>query len=385
MYSKDELASKSVTELLEIAKNNGVDINDPNNQEEIIYAILDKQAELEGMKNPLGTKRRRTRIVKKDTDRVYTVTGKEGENFDVKKSKATAQDSTAKEQAAAPGSDEAATPEAMLATMPKHRGRKSKKELELMAAAEAAKKNAEEQADGRQEEQPPYLNDDSVQPSTDAEQGTDAPKSDSAHTEHTGKSHVNENGNTPMNNSDTAHVQEDGSVPVPEAAYTEGGNSAADRENSNLIAQLQAHINAHNESTEHTPNSYDNGVWAGDPGDGTDFITVVDLPIEDQGAMPNYDMFDNPTSLPAVHQTAPTFQEAPAYAEPPAFDFTDIIEANGVLEIMPDGYGFLRSSDYNYLSSPDDVYVSVQQVKRYGLKTGDVVQCHVRPPHDGEK
>ena len=68
-----------------------------------------------------------------------------------------------------------------------------------------------------------------------------------------------------------------------------------------------------------------------------------------------------------------------------AYDFSDIITANGVLEVMPDGYGFLRSSDYNYLSSPDDVYVSVQQVKRYGLKTGDVVQCHVRPPRDGEK
>ena len=52
---------------------------------------------------------------------------------------------------------------------------------------------------------------------------------------------------------------------------------------------------------------------------------------------------------------------------------------------MPDGYGFLRSSDYNYLSSPDDVYVSTQQIKNYGLKTGDVVQCRVRPPHDGEK
>ena len=52
---------------------------------------------------------------------------------------------------------------------------------------------------------------------------------------------------------------------------------------------------------------------------------------------------------------------------------------------MPDGYGFLRSSDYNYLSSPDDVYVAANLIKRYGLKTGDVVQCHVRPPHDGEK
>ena len=53
--------------------------------------------------------------------------------------------------------------------------------------------------------------------------------------------------------------------------------------------------------------------------------------------------------------------------------------------MLQDGYGFLRSSDYNYLSSPDDIYVSPQQIKKYGLKTGDVVECTVRPPHDNEK
>lgn len=53
--------------------------------------------------------------------------------------------------------------------------------------------------------------------------------------------------------------------------------------------------------------------------------------------------------------------------------------------MLQDGYGFLRSSDYNYLSSPDDIYVSPQQVKKYGLKTGDVVACTVRPPHENEK
>ena len=67
------------------------------------------------------------------------------------------------------------------------------------------------------------------------------------------------------------------------------------------------------------------------------------------------------------------------------YDFSDLIKANGVLEVMPDGYGFLRSSDYNYLSSPDDVYIANNQIKQYGLKTGDVVECHVRPPHEGEK
>ena len=69
----------------------------------------------------------------------------------------------------------------------------------------------------------------------------------------------------------------------------------------------------------------------------------------------------------------------------PDFEFDGIIESEGVLEMMQDGYGFLRSSDYNYLSSPDDIYVSQSQIKLFGLKTGDTVRGNVRPPKEGEK
>lgn len=67
------------------------------------------------------------------------------------------------------------------------------------------------------------------------------------------------------------------------------------------------------------------------------------------------------------------------------FEFDGLVTAEGVLEIMPDGYGFLRSSDYNYLNSPDDIYVSQSQIKLFGLKTGDTVTGSIRPPKDGEK
>lgn len=66
-------------------------------------------------------------------------------------------------------------------------------------------------------------------------------------------------------------------------------------------------------------------------------------------------------------------------------DFDGLIENEGVLEIMQDGYGFLRSSDYNYLASPDDIYVSPSQIKLFGLKTGDTIQGQIRPPKEGEK
>ncbi|MBT0609067.1 transcription termination factor Rho [Aequorivita echinoideorum] len=69
----------------------------------------------------------------------------------------------------------------------------------------------------------------------------------------------------------------------------------------------------------------------------------------------------------------------------PDFEFDGIIESEGVLDIMQDGYGFLRSSDYNYLSSPDDIYVSQSQIRLFGLKTGDTVLGEVRPPKEGEK
>ncbi|MCQ2154498.1 MAG: transcription termination factor Rho [Bacteroidales bacterium] len=69
----------------------------------------------------------------------------------------------------------------------------------------------------------------------------------------------------------------------------------------------------------------------------------------------------------------------------PRIEYEGTVEATGVLEIMPDGYGFLRSSDYNYLNSPDDIYVSQQQIKANALKTGDTVTGEIRPPHEGDK
>ena len=87
-----------------------------------------------------------------------------------------------------------------------------------------------------------------------------------------------------------------------------------------------------------------------------------------------------------VNSEAPVSQQIhePKPIEKP-YEFDDILVGNGVLEIMSDGYGFLRSSDYNYLSSPDDIYVSQSQIKLFGLKTGDVVEGNIRPPKEGEK
>lgn len=78
----------------------------------------------------------------------------------------------------------------------------------------------------------------------------------------------------------------------------------------------------------------------------------------------------------------PNKQQAPAV---PLYNFDGFLQTSGVLEIMPEGFGFLRSGDFNYLASPDDVLVSHQQIKQYGLKNGDVVECEIAPPGEGDK
>ncbi|HRN92010.1 MAG TPA: transcription termination factor Rho [Ferruginibacter sp.] len=93
-------------------------------------------------------------------------------------------------------------------------------------------------------------------------------------------------------------------------------------------------------------------------------------------------------TMAAPAPSAPTaYKQQPYQRQPPVFniEFDGVILGEGVLEMMPDGYGFLRSSDYNYLSSPDDIYVSPSQIKLFGLKTGDTVYGSVRPPKEGEK
>jgi len=88
-------------------------------------------------------------------------------------------------------------------------------------------------------------------------------------------------------------------------------------------------------------------------------------------------------AAPSETQTSPTPEPSPKSSTPT--DFDNVIVNEGVLEIMADGYGFLRSSDYNYLTSPDDIYVSQSQIKLFGLKTGDNVRGCIRPPKEGEK
>lgn len=164
---------------------------------------------------------------------------------------------------------------------------------------------------------------------------------------------------------------------VPEAAFGVGGEESDsvnddDEQTLGLIERLQSKVQLQNGGKE---NAWNNAI-----AEGKDFVIIQDLPVEDNAVIPYYDMFDNPNTLD--NQAVSYDEDSELDSE---YDFSDIIRANGLLEIMPDGYGFLRSSDYNYLSSPDDVHLTVQQIRNNFLKTGDVVECSVRPPHGNEK
>ena len=432
MYSKEELQAKSVVQLKDIAKELGAKVKKSDNKGTIVYAILDAQAEQPAPE--AAPKRKRTRIATKKEDRVYSVHGNEGENFDVQKNQVLGPNGgetapqAMSETAPAPAVEEeiqfspaeqslqsAAQKQTLnqsgedieaqvLANFPKHRGRRSKAELEAIAEARAAaiRKHQAVKAEIEAQMAKDAQETANQQAATVAEQPEEAT----------------------ADNQQTAPEQTAPEQAAPEqAAVPEEQFSAGNAESANisgdLQAMLQAKMNAQNaaaapapapaeeakeEATEKTatdkkqesaPIYYTEGMkveldadgtWKGDPGDGTDFIPVVDIPIEDQAAIPTVDIFDRPTTPQTSHQHTPA--AAPAAKnkqEAPAYDFSNLVKSNGVLEVISEGYGFLRSSDYNYLSSPDDIYVASSFVKKFGLKTGDVIECKVRPPHEGEK
>ena len=385
MYSKEELSANSVVQLKDIAKQIGVKIKSGDNKETIINTIFNAQTEDSTL---AATKRKRTRIVSSKEDRVYSVNGIDGENFDVQKHQVTGPtENNAKE-----GNHMEETNDPM-AAFPKHRGRKSKAELEAIAAAKAAAIKAQQEKLNAQQ---------TGQQGTLEEGNFDFSEQNMPETLPAEQQDSTETNNDDLVTSGAEYSQQNDSfIPEEQFAQREATNDYQGNDKEELIAKLQAKMEAHNNKNTDSDNNANpaeekqeankpettsnaEGIWEGDPGDGTDFITVVDIPIEDQTAIPSVDIFDRPIN--AANSSAAT-EESNAEATPqePAYDFSGIVTSCGVLEVMPDGYGFLRSSDYNYLSSPDDVYVSANQIKRYGLKTGDVVFCHVRPPHEGEK
>ena len=352
-YSKDELMQKSESEVREIADELNIKHKSSDNQEEIVYKILDEQAVINAAQKPAP--RKRTRIVKKEIDHVYSASQDKSEKLD-KKEPVKVQESveedknTAATTTASSPEEEAVPAKATKRTT----GRKTVKETEV-------KNNGAESTEEKETE------------AITAETSTAAENKPSIFDMVTDYDIIRK---------DLSGAQKEEETP---AVKEETEEEKKDTETK--------------EVEEQEPKAA--GVTTS-PDANTDFITIVDIPILDEYKLGGNDV--NPNEIHSYNSTPYSDEsfieeeiatgrlggsqrrEIPSPApQAPRYNFDQILEGSGCLEIMPEGFGFLRSSDYNYLASPDDIYVSGQQIKAYGLKTGDVVEGSVRIPHEGEK
>ena len=351
MYNIIQLNDKDLSELQQIAKELGLTKTESLRKEDLVYRILDEQAIVGATKKAASAKsgeekkegqpRKRSRIsVKKEGDKVYTATKDKAQKLEANTPALPAPAPLFKDElpqtapatpAESPAENQTPAAEATEEKPKAKRGRKpgSKNKSTLIKEAQAT------QAEEETKSIPvPVADDDMELPALDLSNNSDfIPIEDLP----------SEKFELP---SELLGKFEATKVEAPAAPAKENKNNKfqnrQQRQNNRFNNKNQAQNNNNNQPAAATPSN-------------------------------------NPSTS---QQAAPQQPEKPA--EKP-YEFDDILKGTGVLEIMPDGYGFLRSSDYNYLSSPDDIYVSQSQIKLFGLKTGDVVDGTIRPPKEGEK
>ena len=370
MYKLEQLNSKELAELQAIASELGISNADKLDKSTLMFRIIDEQAEAAASGTEKPT-RKRTRVSVKNVDRVYSATQNKTKKID-KKMQVTLDDTlfgslSQEEKDMLTPIEPAEVPAPVETPEPKKRGRKKKTEA---APSEPSTLNPptespEPKKRGRKKKV------EAAPETTDAKTTADATDTE--------KSVV------PENNSEISEK----SV-VPEATYVPEADDAD-------TATQRAQTVITRGSTEIAS-------------DESDFIIIQDIPaIEDTYYNPleffkRNEISSQPTLQTLTPDPSPVMGRGdhpdgflPIMGEVPegrrgsssgsssgSYNFDDIITVTGVLEVI-DNYGFLRSSDYNYLPSPDDVYVNLQQIKHWGLKQGDVVEGHVRPPRTGEK
>ena len=344
MYNLEELNRKEKEELLNIANELGIKNAEKMDDITLRLTIIDEQATTFASNAAATEKsgRKRSRVSIKSVDRVYTANQDKAKKID-KTMKVTKDESmfaalSDDEKAMLTTAPVAEAPVAEVAAEPKKRGRKTKakEETEVVKVEEA---NVPEAA---AEEAP-------------------APK---------------KRGRKPKAKEEAEEVKvEEVKEAVVEAIVPEEAYTPSESRPKTIFSTAEETAKAAADS---------------------DFIILQDVPA-DNSYIPAVSVFDRFDNRQAAMDRQPVYEapyddfmstaqpirkEKPLKEKP--YEFDNIIRVSGVLETV-DNYGFLRSSDYNYLPSPDDVYVNLQQIKHYGLKTGDVVDGFVRPPKEGER
>ncbi len=384
MYNIIQLNDKDLSELQEIAKELGLKKVSSLKKEELVYRILDEQAIVGATKKVATAKskeekqdgqqpRKRSRIsVKKEGDKVYTATKDKAQKLEAKTPplpspaplfKDDASQTAEPAAAAVAESEKPATESAPVVAEEKpkaKRGRKTAGKSGENTDSEAekneapkAKKTARKNTENKPVAPIPVpVEDDMELPPLDLSSGDDfIPIEDLPSEKFELPSEL-------LGKFEATKME----TPAPAAPAAKKDNA----KQNNRFQNRQQKFNKNNNNNNNNNNANNAGNNAGQA---TAAQAQANIPAV------------VPAALPAP---APV-EEAPAKPVEKPYEFDDILQGVGVLEIMPDGYGFLRSSDYNYLSSPDDIYVSQSQIKLFGLKTGDVVEGIIRPPKEGEK
>ena len=331
MYNIIQLNDKELSELQTIAKELGIMKAESMKKDELVYGILDEQAiagaskkaAKEGAKDAQPRAKRSRISVKKEGDKVYTATQDKAQKL------------------------EAITPEIPAKASPFNENVKPNKE-KAAEAPETEPEKKEEQKPAQKKRGRKPKNEKSTEPV--AQENVEAEKLEVA-------AEPLEESTTPNPVEDFIPIEDLPSekVELPTELLGKFEATKGEAVPQNRFQQRNNRNNNNNNNNQRRNNQPEAEMAA---------------PVQPQAEQPQ----EQPVQ-PQEQRRLPEKQ----------YDFDGILNGVGVLEIMPDGYGFLRSSDYNYLSSPDDIYVSQSQIKLFGLKTGDVVEGPIRPPKEGEK
>ena len=366
MYNIDELTAMPDEQLKAVAENMGLKNPDPSKKQELIYDILDKQAEV----HAASPDRKQKKQSKEKTPKAKKIAS-EDKASDTPDAKEQPKEKPAKKKAGRPKKSEQASsaepqPEATAEVTQPASDNTAEPENEAAPAAKderPAKKTKNKKKAEQQKKPDTAAIAENVKTTDDNEPAkeNEAPESQQPAANENKQNATNENSSEQAVES----VQRD-FRPKKDGEF----GSFFPRSQGRIFTPRGQRDKAGNNDNTQSDNSPKQAVQA----------PLPPVPQTIQLAEPN-----KTTQTPPQPQQGKKNKKNRDRQPQPVYNFDNLIQAQGVLEIMPEGFGFLRSSDYNYLASPDDVYVTQPQIKNWGLKPGDVVECTIRPPMEGEK
>jgi transcription termination factor Rho len=365
MYDILQLKSKSLEELQAVAAEMGLKSAKSTDKNTLVYDILDEQA-ISASKNSSERERKpKNRIARKDNpEKVYTANGEKGKHNPAEKKREKAERQAQAESAKQENAPKQEAPVAEKNTEPQP-AQAEPAAQEAPRKKKAGRPRREQPEEAQKNEQPAPAQE--VKPAEQPIQAEPAAIAQPAEQPQQDAQKAGKRRGRPRK----GHAVE---VPLPEI------------DEENITASTDAYEEPEQEPRMQQPEPLPQREQQEEPQERRDNGHKFQQNRE-QNAPAEQPMPQQQQNMPRQQFNNQNNQnnQQNRRQEERMYDFGDSLRGEGVLEIMPDNYGFLRSSDYNYLASPDDIYVSQSQIKLFGLKTGDVVEGVIRPPREGEK